>query len=195
MFQNDSLFGGPVNTTFADLFPNMNKFKTAYKASGIYSSNTAGQLADDDISLTYYLLYARYGNSSIKSYDRNRFEYEVWAIMFQYGPSWVAQLKLQSHLRDLLKPENISKIQDGSFIMYNQALNPGIAPATDTEEALPAINQQNTTRYKKSKLEGYAILGDLLKADVTNTYLSRFKSLFSNVVYPNHNLWYEEVED
>lgn len=67
----------------------------------------------------------------------------------------------------------------GSKAVYNTALNPGTAPSTDTLDELTYINQQNTTKYKKTKLEGYALLLDLLESDVTSDFIDSFKKLFN----------------
>lgn len=185
----DSLFGFPANTTFVDVWSKAADFITDYKASGIYA-NVANRLSDSDATLLYYLLYARYGNSSINTTDRNRFKYACFTIMFTDGPAWVKRLDIQSKVRALTDNEIIS----GSKAIYNHAFNPGTAPSTATLDELTAINEQNTTNFKKSKLEAYAQLYDLIDTDVTTDFLNKFKRLFNVVVMPQHSLYYEEPE-
>lgn len=55
---------------------------------------------------------------------------------------------------------------------------------------LKYINQQNTTNYKKSLPEAYAILIELLNTDVTSRFLAQFAKLFLKVVSPEIPLWY-----
>ena len=55
----------------------------------------------------------------------------------------------------------------GSKQIYNHANNPSTEPGTDTDEELAYINDQNTTKNKKSKLDAYALYNEVLKNDVT----------------------------
>lgn len=169
---------------FTDIWDNAEDFKTDYKSSGLY--NNIAKITDDSISMLYYLLYARYGNSPIANFDTTQFQYKVFSIIFEYGPTWEKQLSVQKALRDLTN----AQIQQGSFAMYNQALNPSTAPATDTTTPLTYINQQNTTRYTKSPLEGYATLLELLSTDVTKAFIDKFKVCFKVFVKPERPLLY-----
>ena len=83
----------------------------------------------------------------------------------------------------------------GGKAIYNQALNPSAEPGTGTLEELGYINAQNTTNYKKSKLEAYSILTDLLKTDVTENFLTKFKICFKTFVMPEKVLVYVDDED
>lgn len=186
-------FGWPANTRFCDVWPEVDDFIDDYHDSGIYQSDEGTRLDDNHAKLLYYLLYARYGNDSIASFDRNRFEYGLFSIIFQYGPTWVKELEIQEKLRAL-------DLTDGDLFagvkaIHNHAYNPGTAPSTATLNELPAINEQNTTQYKKSKIDGYAALMELLKTDVSNIFLNRFKVLFQQVVVPVQPLWYTEHEE
>ena len=167
---NDFLYGNYRTRKFADIFPQESVFSAAVSNSGI-------PLLIKDTSLTtlYYLLYARYGNSPISSSDENRFKYELYSIIYSKGPTWEKKLEVQSKLRNLTDEDLVQ----GSKAVYNTALNPGTAPSTDTLSELPYINQQNTTKYKKTKLEGYALLLDLLETDVTTDFIDAFKKLFN----------------
>ena len=61
-------------------------------------------------------------------------------------------------------------------------------------EYLQYIKSQNTSINKKGKLEGYALLDSLLKRDVTQEFLNRFKPLFKTVVEPEELLLYEDYQ-
>lgn len=167
---NDFLYGNYRTRKFADIFPQESVFSAAVSNSGI-------PLLIKDTSLTtlYYLLYARYGNSPISSSDENRFKYELYSIIFSKGPTWEKKLEVQGKLRNLSDEDLVQ----GSKAVYNTALNPGTAPSTDTLDELLYINQQNTTKYKKTKLEGYALLLNLLDTDVTSEFIDSFKKLFN----------------
>lgn len=179
---------------FTDIWDNAAEFISDYKSSGLYDAYTdtnhvfhpENSLDDATATKLFYLLYARYGNSPIANFDITQFQYKVFSIIFEYGPTWKKQLEVQTALRDLDAPQ----IQQGSFAMYNQALNPSTAPATDTTTPLTYINQQNTTRYTKSPLEGYATLLELLSTDVTKAFIDKFKVCFKVFVKPERPLLY-----
>ena len=74
-------------------------------------------------------------------------------------------------------------------------MNPGTTPSTSSLEELPGIDDQNTTQYKKNKLDAYANLMGLLEKDVTEEFLSKFKNLFLKFVEREIPLWYiTEIE-
>lgn len=183
----DNLYGNFVNRTFADIFPSAEEFTKDYKESALYiDSNKI-----DNIETLYYLLYARYGNSVIASFDENQFKYKVFSTIFMYGPSWEKRLDVQSKIRNLTEEEIIK----GSKRINNHSYNPSTQPTTDTLEELTTINQQFTDGWKKSKLDGYNNLLALISTDVTEEFIGKFKKLFIVVVQPNLPLWYETEKE
>lgn len=78
----------------------------------------------------------------------------------------------------------------GATQIHNHAYNPGTAPSTNTLNELTAINEQNTSKNKKGKMDAYAMLIALLETDVTESFLNKFKKLFLTVVQPEEPLWY-----
>lgn len=174
---------------FTDVWDNSAEFVSDYKSSGLYVSNN--KITDESATALFYLLYARYGNSPMANRDVNQFQYKVFSIIFQYGPTWEKELDVQSKVRALTDDD----IRLGSKAIYNQALNPADAPSTATLEELTYINQQNTTNYKKSPLEGYAILVDLLKDDVTKKFIDKFNICFKKFVSSERPLIYVSEED
>lgn len=139
----------------------------------------------------YYLLYAKYGNSSIADTDENQFKYKVWQTIFMYGPAWKMRLKIQEKLINL-DPDG-DDIAHGTIMFYNHAENPDTAPGTGTFQTLDGINSQSTSNVKRGKLEGYATLSALINTDVTEEFLEMFKKLFITVVSSQGARYYQEV--
>lgn len=186
----NNLFGNFIARKFADVFPEYEDFESGYKESGIYDDKNT--VTDKHLELLYYLLYARYGNSTVASIDESQFKYGVYSIIFQYGPSWEAKLGTQEALRELIKdPE---KLVLGASAVYNHAKGPSAPPGTDNFDPMKFIDDQNTSQYKKGKLDAYAIATELLKTDVTEAFIAKFAKLFIKVVEPNLPLWYVEKE-
>jgi len=184
---------------FTQIWDNAEDFVSDYKASALYDAYTdtnvlhlENSLSDTNANKLFYLLYARYGNSPIANRDTTQFKYKVFSIIFQYGPKWEKDLDIQKKVRALTDDE----IRLGSKAIYNQALNPATEPTTAGLEELEYINQQNTTNYKKSPLEGYAILEDLLRDDITKIFVDRFNICFKKFVSSERPLIYvSEVEE
>lgn len=185
----NSYYGGYRTRTFSDIFESFETFEDAY--------NKAGLTIDFNEYFTlkqlYLMLYAHYGNSHIAYSDENQFRYYLFSIIFQHGPRVVKHRELQIKLTKLTEDELLS----GGKAIHNHSYNPGTSPSTATLEELLTINDQNTTNYKKSKLEGYTLLKEVLDKDVIDNFIHIFKRLFLTVVAPDYPLLYEtytEVE-
>lgn len=176
------MFGNFRTRKFGDIYEDVDSFLTDYANIGLPVLITT-----TNATTLYYLLYARYGNSTIANFDENQFKYKLFSIIWQYGPNWEKELSIQANLRGLTEDE----IREGSRAIYNKALNPNTQPTT---EELDYISEQNTTKYKKSKIEGYGTLMELLKRDVTEEFLNRFKKLFIAICEPYSPLWYESED-
>lgn len=177
------MFGNFRTKKFSDIYDNKDAFLQDYENIGIPNIITT-----TNATTLYYLLYARYGNSTIANFDENQFKYKLFSLIWQYGPNWEKELSIQTNLRGLTEDE----IREGSRAIYNKALNPATEPTT---EELDYISEQNTTKYKKSKIEGYGLLMELLRRDVTEEFLNKFKKLFLVIVEPYSPLWYTEEEN
>lgn len=182
MMFNNSLYGNYRTRTFTDIFPNVETFTTEYQNAGIPPMLSE----ESSVTTLYYLLYARYGNSSVASSDENQFKYKLWTIIYSYGPSWEKRVEIQKNLRELTENDLIT----GATTIYNHSFNPSTAPSTSTLDELTTIDDQNTTKAKRSKLDAYAYLWDLLDTDVTTEFLNRFQNLFLRIVEPELPLWY-----
>lgn len=186
-YNGSSLYGNFRTRTFADIYGDLKTFTDDYKNNGI-----PAKLDDTNIQTLYYLLYARYGNSCIASSDENQFKYKLFSTIFMYGPAWQKRLEIQGKLLALTDEELVK----GTTAIHNTALNPSTSPSTQSLEELSYINAQNTTKFKKSKLEGYSSLYAIIETDVTEKFIDKFKKLFITVVAPEEPLWYETyIED
>lgn len=178
---HNSLYGNYRQRTFSNIWENVDEFKEDYSDNGIGVS-----ISDDNATTLYYLLYARYGNSTIASSDENQFKYKLFSIIFQYGPTWEKRLDIQKKLREMSEDD----LRESAKAIYNHSYNPSTAPSTDTIDELTTINDQNVTKHKRSKTDAYALLLSLLETDVTGEFLDKFKKLFITIVEPELPLWY-----
>ena len=185
---------------FCEIYDNADDFISDYKASGLYDAVSVGtppvlhlnnSLSDQEATILFYLLYAKYGNNPIANYDENQFKYKIFATIFQYGPAWSKKLDIQKKVRELTEED----IRLGSKAIYNHAYNPSTSPSTASLEELQAINEQNTTNYKKSKLEAYTALWDLVVSDVSEAFLKKFEKLFKQFISPERTWIYQTDED
>ena len=174
---------------FCDIYEDAETFKEEFLESPFAGSISA--TSPDNVTLLFYLLYSRYGNNPIANEDITQFKYKLFATIFQYGPSWEKRLDIQKKLRELSDDE----ILKGSKAIYNTALNPSTAPSTATLEELNYINSQNTTNYKKSKMDAYAQLWELIDTDVTEDFLVKFRRCFKMFVSAEKPLLYVTEED
>lgn len=183
---HQNLYGNYRNKKFTDVWNEAADFIADYNNNGITVT-----ISETSCTLLYYLLYARYGNSTIASSDQNQFKYKVFSTIFMYGPTWEKRLELQKDIRDL----TLEEVQMGGKAIYNTALNPNQAPTTSSLEELKYIDHQNTSNFVKSKVEAYAIIINLLQTDVTEEFIGQFKKLFLTVVSPELPLWYTTKEE
>ena len=171
---------------FTEIWDNVDDFKSDYAGIGIPTT-----ISTSSASTLYYLLYARYGNNPIANYDETQWKYKIFSIVFQYGPTWEKRLAIQTSLRGLTDADLLA----GSKAIYNSALNPGTTPSTSALDELTYINSQNTTNYKKSKMDAYGQLWDLLDTDVTGEFLAKFKGCFKQFVAPERHFIYVSEAD
>lgn len=177
--------------TFAELFDDYSDFKTEYTSTQkfpmvIDAADTTTHVSN--LQILYYLLYARFGNSPIANYDENQFKTKVGSVIWQYGPAWEKKLDIQADVRALTADD----LLQGSKAIHNHAYNPATEPSTGDLEELDYINDQNTTQYKKSKMDAYAQLWGLVVTDVTEEFLAKFKPLFKTFVKPGTYLYESE---
>ena len=180
---------------FCEIYDEASDFVADYKASGLYDATTGhlnNSLSDAKATTLFYLLYAKYANNPIANLDENQFKYKMWSIIFKYGPAWEKKLDIQNKIRELTEDE----IRLGSKAIYNHAYNPSTEPSTASLEELTAINEQNTTNYKKSKVDAYMALWQIVVSDVTEAFIKKFEPLFKQFVTPERTwIYVQELED
>lgn len=180
---------------FTEVFEDFNDFLYYYVNlidASIKVFNPTTETGLNALKRIYYLLYARYGNNPIANYDETQFIFKLFTIVYQYGPTWAKRLDVQEKLRALTDDQ----LKEGSKAVFDHAYNPTEIPS---DGELNYINEQNKTKYTKSPLEGYAILEELLKTDVTTEFLNKFQKLFKQFVRPERTWIYvtnlEEDDD
>ena len=164
--------------TFAQVYPNYEKFKEDYDALITLVSGGVQPLTPANAQATFYLLFARYGNNPIVNFDLTQFKMKLMSVIATYGPVWEKKKAIQKSLRDLSEAE----LLQGAKQIYNHAFNPSTEPSTQELEELTHINDQNVTNNKKAKMEAYSILWANLHVDATDEYLNKFKNCFSRFV-------------
>lgn len=147
-------------------------------ANDFNESPFSDYITSNNIPVIYYLLYARYGNNPIANRDINQWKFKIFSVMYQYGPAWEKRLDIQHKIRTLTEDDLLT----GSKAIHNHAFNPSTAPSTGSLQELTYINDQNTSSFKKNKLEAYTLQWDLIKTDVTEEFLVKFKKCFKTFV-------------
>ena len=128
----------------------------------------------------YYLLWARYASSHIRSDYPQQWKMKLMMTVFEYGPTWSKRLEIQEKVRNMSDEE----IQKGTIMTYNSAMNPDGAPTTETWDTLQGINSQNKNLYQRGKLDSYAYIDQILKTDVTREFVEKFKKFFDIMASP-----------
>lgn len=181
-WNNLPLFGRYITMSFCEVWPNYEAFAADFTASPL-----AVDFGDSDkLRVLFYLLYAKYGSSHIASMDLNQFKYQVFSLIHEHGLLWARKLELQEALRELTDEE----ILISGRRIVNHALNPSTEPSTDAMEALPFINEQTASGFRKNRIDGYMELYEVLHDDFTERFLGRFRKLFISIVFPQAPLWY-----
>ena len=135
----------------------------------------------------YYLLWARYASSHIRSDYPQQWKMKIMMTVFEYGPTWSKRLEIQEKVRNMSDDE----IQKGTIMTYNTATNPDGAPTTETWDTLQGINSQNKNLYQRGKLDSYAYIDQILKTDVTREFVEKFKKFFDIMASPGMKLDYD----
>lgn len=135
----------------------------------------------------YYLLWARYASSHIRSDYPQQWKMKLMMTVFEYGPTWSKRLEIQEKVRNMSDDE----IQKGTIMTYNTAQNPDGAPTTETWDTLQGINSQNKNLYQRGKLDSYAYIDQILKTDVTREFIEKFKKFFDIMASPGMKLDYD----
>ena len=166
---------------FCEIYPDEASFLTDY-----LGNKFPKDITNDNISVIFYLLYAKYGNTPIANFDVNQFKYKLFSVIFMYGPRWQKQLAIQQEIRAL----NIDDVMKGNKTIWNKALNPNTEPSTAALEEVREINEQNVQTQKKSIADSYALLLGLLEDTFTEEFIDRFKICFKSFVMHERPILY-----
>lgn len=171
--------------TFSQIFPTYASFKSCFDNDfGAYAKDC---IPEKYLNILYWLLYSRYCNNPTSSYSENVFKSQIVAITWQRGPTWVKKVQVQDSLRSLSEADLIT----GARTIFNRAVHPENQPGTNTDEELTYLNAQDVSKQRRSKLDAYSYLFDVLKNDVTEEFISAFAKLFSKYVSPTVTRIYE----
>lgn len=178
---------------FSQIYDNVSDFMDDYKnLNDEFINGIPTTISDTNAQTLFYLLYSRFCNNPIANYDVTQFKYKLFSIIWQYGPTWEKRLWIQNNLRNLTETDLLK----GSKAIYNHAYNPSTAPSSGTLNELQYINEQNTTNYKKSYMDAYSQLWELLDTDVTQEFINRFQKLFKQFVRPEKTwIYVTEVDE
>lgn len=171
-------------------------FKELYKTredfvEDILNSFASKSLDNESLNLLYGLLYAKHANDPIANRDINQTKAMIQSIIFRFGPSWKKKLDIQEKLRNLTEEE----ICTGSKSISNRALNPSNDPSASGLEEIIEINEQNTNKIRRSRIEGYALLISVIQNDVTTEFINKFKECFMKFFVPRHKTLYIDNDE
>lgn len=107
-----------------------------------------------------------------------------------YGPSWAKELELQQQLRGLTNEQ----LSEGTVRLNNTVLNEGTV-VEDPKQLLGRLNDQRASITQRGTIEQINSVLMLLKDDVTENFLDRFKPIFAIVTTPANELLYEVDDD
>lgn len=174
---------------FSDVFPNYDDFKKCFDEDFDYAKDC---ISANSLKTLFYILYGRYGNNPIVNYTEEQFKAKLVSNTFQKGPTWERKLAAQKSIRELTEAE----LQAGARTILNKAMHDEGDPGTDTDTELTYINTQDVSKMRRSKLDAYSYLQDVLKTDVTEEFIRSYAKLFSKFVSPNVTRIYEnDIEE
>jgi hypothetical protein len=183
----NKLYGNYRTRTLNDIYGDIDSFKTDfnyYSEIGLnpnFSNNKT-------IDTLFYLLCGKYGNSHIANADENQFKLKLFSYVFQFAPYWEKSLDIQNKLRSLTEDEILA----GSKQLTNHSYNPSTEPSGPNvvNGEIISVNEQHNNKFTKGKVNAYGELFYMLRSDVTEEFLGKFKRLFIYIVEPESPLWY-----
>lgn len=176
--------------TFAEIFPNFLEFK--YVFDNLFDAYAKDCISSTSLRTLYWLLYSRYCDNPIVNYSVINFKAKIVGITYAKGPTWERKLALQKTLRDLTETDLLT----GARTIFNRAQHDAGDPGTDTDTELTYINNQDVSKQRRSKLDAYSYLQDVLKTDVTEEFIRSYSKLFSKFVTPTiSRIYVNDIED
>lgn len=184
-------YGNYRTRTLSDIVPTFDDFKTLRNDLSVLCPSSI--ISDTNLELVYDILIGTYGESHIASSNEPQFKINLIKNVGSYAPAFIKSLDVQKKL--MAMDLDSGDIVDGNTIILNHAENPNSAPSTQTLSELTYIDSQNTQKYKRSKLEGYANLLTLLDDDLYGKFAQRFANMFVRIAMPQYPLYYENEGD
>lgn len=182
IFQNTGMW----TKTFSDVYSSYEDFVNDYN---LFSALTVIPFKDNSFLEHIYLsLMGEYASNNLSNMSEDQFKIRFWTRVNQYGPQYERELTIQKDLVQITEDE----LTKSSSVIYNSAINPSQSVEDPSNTLIKELNTQNTTFHKRSKLDAYAYLKDLLNGgtDLTKQFIKRFKDLFT-VVLVGPELLYE----
>lgn len=183
----NKLYGNYRTRTLNDIYGDIDSFKTDlnyYSEIGLNPNFNNNKTVDT----LFYLLCGKYGNSHIANADENQFKLKLFSYVFQFAPYWEKSLDIQNKLRSLTEEEILAGSKQITSHAYNPSTEPS-GPNVVNGEIL-SVNEQHKNKFTKGKVNAYGELFYMLRSDVTEEFLGKFKRLFIYIVEPESPLWY-----
>lgn len=183
----NKLYGNYRTRTFNDIYGNIESFKEDFS----YYSNIGLDPKFQNVKIVdtlFYLLCGKYGNSHIANSDENQFKLKLFSYVFQFAPYWEKSLDIQNKLRTLTEDEILA----GSKQLTNHSYNPSTEPSGPNvvNGEIKTVDEQHNNKFTKGKVNAYGELFYMLRSDVTEEFIGKFKRLFIYIVEPESPLWY-----
>lgn len=147
------------------------------------------EITPKEVQKYFFMLYARYKNSTIIGEDEDQWKDRFYLTFYEFAPSYKQKYSIQQKLRTMTEEDMVK----GAMQKTQHGYNPSTDVNPDPDTAITTVNDQNLLRYTKGKLNGYNELLALLKNDVTEQFVNRFKNLFIKV--PLKNYWKEDDDE
>ena len=182
------IFSENWTKTLSDIYPTYDMFFLDYQNIGL----AAIPFKDNNFLKTIYiLLLGEYGSSAIMNMSEDLFKIRLFTRVMSYGPQFERELDVQKKLLALSDED----LQISAKAIYNTSMNPSQKPTTNSLEELPTVNQQSVTTHKRSQLDAWDYLGNLLDSDLTRRFIKRFDGLFVVMLKTNNPLYYKTKEE
>lgn len=146
------------------------------------------ELSQEFMNKVFYLIQSKYKYSTIVATDVDQWKQRFFSVVYEFAPSYKRKYDVQKSLRKLTDTE----ITQGAVQKTTHGYNPSTDISGNTDTEISTVNEQNLMKYTKGKLNGYNELLLLLKTDVTEQFINKFRDLFVKV--PLKNYWSDDNE-
>ena len=189
---DNNMFTEPWTKTFSQIYSSYDEFFQDYEGFGL---NKIPFKDASFLKTVYLVLMGEYGSSPIINLTEDLFKIRLFTSVMAHGPKFERELDIQAKLLAMSDED----LQISAKTIFNVATNPSVEPSTNTIEELPTINQQTVTNHKRSKLDAWAYLENLLRDDLPSRFVRKFSYLFTVIPKTNNPLYYithnQEDED